>query len=329
MGLLAFVLECAAVAALTGAAASLLALVAFFLVRRLLRRSPAAVRADVALLLGVVPALVGLAVVTAAAIPPVSSALGYAADHCLAHGHHVHLCLVHSSGLRPVLATVGAFALATFLFRAIVLAKRLAETGTQLRLLERLGAREDGRYPIVYVPGAARLCHAVGIFQPRVLVSAELAWAMEPRELRAALAHEQAHLRRRDPGGLIALAIASLFAVPGVARCFLARFQEAAEEACDAEAAVAVANPRLVAIALVNVAGLQLQSSELDAVVPAFGEGSLERRVRRLLDADALVVAPARAILLLGSTAGVTATLAITEAARVHHAVETALHHFF
>ena len=329
MALLAFTLECAAIAAFLGTGVSLLASGTFLVAKPLAQSWRPARRADFAFLLGMMPAIVTIAVVTAAAAPSVLGVLGLANDHCLSHQHHVHLCIVHSSGLRPVLATVGAFSLAVFLFRAVALGKRAVETNKRLLLLERLGVREERRFPIVSLPGGPRLCHAVGILRRRILVSADLLVAIKRDELRAALAHEEAHLHRRDPAALFGLSVAGLFAVPGIAQFLQSEFQEAVEEACDAEAAVAVADSPLVAAALLKVAALQRRTPELGAVAPAFGESSLERRVHLLLRENDPQISPARALLLasVGATLGL--ALALSLAPHLHHAVETALHQFF
>lgn len=329
MAPLAFLLECAAIAAFTGAAASVLVLTFFLLVRPLTQRWAPARRADLFLVLGVTPAVVSVAVVLAAAAPSIMGPLGLVNDHCPTHQHHVHLCLVHSSGLRPLLATVGAMALAIFLFRVAALAKRVIETSTRLRALETLGVRQDRGFPIIAVPAGPRLCHSVGIFRRRILISADLSQAIAGEEMRAALAHEEAHLRRRDPAAVLGLSVASLFVVPAIAQLFRGRFQEAIEEACDAEAAKVVGNPRVVALALVNVAALQRSSVELAALGPAFGETALERRVHLLLQDDAVLVAPARATLLVLGGSFLAMGCALFQTQYLHHAVETLLHRFF
>jgi Zn-dependent protease with chaperone function len=214
MAVLAFLLECAAAAAFIGLA---LSLVAWLLLAALrwpaLRRLPA-VRADLAFVLGALPAVGALAVVSAAAAPSLGAALGLWSDHCSSHGHHLHLCILHSAGLRPALAAAGAFSLAVFLFRAGWLARRVVEMRERLAALESLGTRRPGPFPIITVPGAPRLCHAAGHVHRRILVSESLAAALSAPELRGALAHEEAHLRRRDPLAGLLLAVAGLFTLP-------------------------------------------------------------------------------------------------------------------
>lgn len=328
MAPLAFALECAALAALVGGGTSLLASAAGLLLRPLVRGAPPARRADLAFLLGALPAVAAIAVVLAAAAPSLLGALGLAADHCPSHQHHVHLCLVHGAGLRPLLAALGAASLAVFLFRAAALGARHGETRKSLAALERLGTTSAGRFPLVAVPGGPRLCHAVGVWRPRIVVSAELRGALSGAEWEAALAHEEAHLRRRDPAAFLALSLAGLFALPPLARRVHRAFAQAVEEACDVEAALAVHSPGLVARALVEVAALQ-RGVPQPAIEAAFGETALERRVQLLLGDSPPRLAPARALALCLGALALGLGAALFHAHWLHHAVETALHHWF
>ncbi|WNG50467.1 hypothetical protein F0U60_44810 [Archangium minus] len=328
MATLAFLLECAATAALVGTAVSLLVWPTLLMLRaRALQRVPA-LRADLAFVLGTLPALASVGVVAAAAAPPLAAALGLADDHCLGHGHHVHLCFLHTATVRPVLAAVGAFSLAVFLFRAGDVVLRLLRVRARLSALESLGTPRPGLFPIVAVPGAPRLCHAVGLVRRRILLSASLEEALTQEEVRSALAHEEAHLRRREPLLGLLLGVAGLFAVPFLARACVAAYQTAAEEACDAEAAAAVGDGGLVAGALVKVATLQRRLSNVAGEMPAFGALALERRVRLLLDEEARATS-AQALRVAGVMAFAAGLLAVAYTSFLHHAVETALHLLF
>jgi beta-lactamase regulating signal transducer with metallopeptidase domain len=329
MAALAFILECAATAALIGMAVSLVVWPALRMLRgRVLQRAPA-LCADVAFVLGTLPALTTLAVVAATATPPLAAALGLAADHCHGHGHHLHLCFLHAASPRPVLALAGASALAVFLFRAGSLAFRVVRMRTRLSALEALGTRLPGRFPLITVPSSVQLCHAVGAVRRRILLSGSLREALTEEELRSALAHEESHLHRRDPLVGLLLGVAGLFAEPFFARACTAIWQTAAEEACDAEAAIAVGDGGLVAGALVKVAALQQRGSLVSRVAPAFGALALERRVRLLLDVAPRMTPPACALGVAGVMALAGGGLALGYAALLHHMVETALHHLF
>jgi Zn-dependent protease with chaperone function len=329
ISVLAFILECAVTAAATGTAVAMLVAGVLVATRPLLEKMTPAKRADLTFMLATGPAALAFAVVMAAAAPSLASAFGLAPDHCTTHSHHVHLCIVHSAGLRPVLATAGAFSLAVFIFRAWSLARRLIDSHLSIRALEVLGTQSRGEFPIVRVPGSPSLCHATGIFRLRILLSAELAQSMTPDELRAALAHEAAHLRRRDPAALLMLSLSGLFAPPLVARMLARPFQEAAEQACDTEAACAVGDAPLVAAALVKVVALQQGKGAIAGLAPAFGESLFERRVQRLLELRSFTPATARSLALGAAFASTVLFLALLQSPFVHHAVETALHHHF
>lgn len=329
MPFLVFLLECAAAALLTGTAFSALGVVASVLLAPRSSGMAPARRADVAFALAILPAIACLVVIAGAGAPSIMAMLGVATDHCAAHDHHPHLCILHPSALRPWVAAVGATSLVVFLHRLVSLTRGVLLTASRLRHLEALGTRSEADFPIISVPGRPHLCHATGMLRRRVLVSREFSTVLSPSEMRAALAHEVAHLRRHDPAVLLLLAFASLFAVPAAMRFLSSRHGEAVEEACDAEAALVVADPTQVALALVKVAQLrQLRICSL-AAVPAFGEMALEQRVRRLLSDSAPAVS--RSLALTIGTVGVFASVCTIwlHGPDVHHAVETAFNHIF
>ena len=167
MTALAFALECAAVIGLVGLCVS----AAVWPPLRGLA-SPrwsklAALRADLAFLLGSLPAVMGTTAVAAAAAPSIRALLAGTADHCATHSHHLHLCLVHSGGIRPSLAAIGALFSAVFAFRAWARLEAWREERSLLRALEAMGRRSGDEFPVVAVPGSPWLCHATGIVRPR------------------------------------------------------------------------------------------------------------------------------------------------------------------
>ena len=93
MKVLAFTLECAAVAALLGFLASLASVLVWTALRRPIAERSATARAELAFLAAVLPAIVAAAVTTAAALPSLLAVVGWAEDHCLQHTHHPHLCM--------------------------------------------------------------------------------------------------------------------------------------------------------------------------------------------------------------------------------------------
>lgn len=311
-GVLGFTLACAVVVLVAGGVASL---PAWLLARVAARGSwSAARRADLALVAGLLPLFVALAVLAGVVLPSFADAVGWRPDHCAGHDHHVHLCLVHADTIPARLAAFGAIASVLVVLRAAGGLFALGRTHRHVRAIERLG-RADG--DVVRLPGSARLCHAAGVLRPRVLLSDALAMAVTPVQLAAALEHERAHLRRRDPLASALLALASFAALPFAARAASLSFRAAAEEAADADAA-RVHGGIAVADALLAVARLQTSTPLL-----AFAEGALERRVRALL-AEAPSVR-ARGLIVSAILVVVGLVAALLGADGIHHGVESVL----
>jgi hypothetical protein len=324
IGLLSFVLECAAVAASIAVLSSVAIAVLWLLLDRVLALGSPTARAETAFSFAIVPALLSIGATGAAALPPITAVLGWTKDHCSHHLHHLHLCLIHSPGLRPALAAVGAFSIAVFVVRVAVLVHGQLQ---MKRTIDGLVGLASTTGTLLEIPGEPRLCHAIGFFRGRILLSQSMRSRLDPEQLRSALAHETAHLRRRDPLANLVLSLAGVFHVPGVSTMFSRAYRHAAEEACDDHAASIVGDRSVVAGALVSVAALQ-RGLSLGWSVPAFGE-LLEGRVRRLLDGDCQRSRPSHALAIGAVMTAVVLGAALDESATLHHAVETLLHHVF
>jgi Zn-dependent protease with chaperone function len=328
---LGFALECTAIAALLGAATSVVVAVLAGALRPLLREAAPSLRGDVAFVGGVLPAVVAIAGTAAAAWPPIGSALGLLPDHCLQHDHHLHVCIIHRAAQHSSLLALGAIALAAWALRASLLLRTQLRSRRDALELERLGTTSGAPFPVIEIPGSPRLCHAVGSFRRRILLSESLATQLEPVELRCALAHETAHLNRHDPLAGLVMSSAGLFALPFCLGALQRDYRVAAEQACDDAAACVVGNGVLVAEALVSVARLQRSGAAPRFATEAFGFGQhpLEARVRRLLRASGFQQRRALALPLAAGIACGACALALQQASSVHHAVETALHLLF
>lgn len=124
----------------------------------------------------------------------------------------------------------------------------------------------------------------VGLFRCRTMVSDAFRRSAAPEVLAAALAHEAAHARGRDPARIwIAQLIADLqWPIPG-ARQRLRRWALALELRRDDEALAAGASPPALAESIVLAARLRCASrGRLQAAMTGAGDG-LALRVRRLL----------------------------------------------
>ncbi len=113
-----------------------------------------------------------------------------------------------------------------------------------------------------------------------VVVSTGLLAPLTPRQRQVVFAHEQAHLQEHHHRFLTAAALAhALLPVLGP---LAHQIRHATERCADERAAAAMGGDRhLVATTIARVA---LQTSSFDALVPAFGGGSVTGRVQALLN---------------------------------------------
>lgn len=333
MSVLGLLLESAAVGAVLSAATALVSLV----VTSLVSGRSASLRADVAFVAAIAPALVVGVALAATLSSSVLGALGIkVADHCPSHAHHPHLCLEHFGGLRPAAAVIGAAALGFIVVRATLVVARHLRMARTISAMEALGTSTAGPrssssspFPTIELPGAPRVCHAVGITRRRVLVSQRVRHALSARAWDAVYAHEVEHLRRRDPLASLLVELALVLAPPVLAGALGNAFRRSVEGACDAAAAhrlgggITVAEGLLEAARLIGKSGDTSSSDLLSA--PAATEHALEERVRSLLDLE--VCAPRGP---MAFTAGCLFFVALLAGASfgtgtVHHVLETLL----
>lgn len=211
---------------------------------------------------------------------------GLPVDHCDHHPGHLHLCLAHPRILLSLPLAVGLAALAT---AGVVLvghaAVRLARVQRGAALL-RLAASTRVAPDVVEVDTPHPFSLTTGLVRPGIWISTGLSAALSEAQLAVVIAHERAHVGRRDPllRWLCGLLAAPLW--PGVRRSILERLHVASEQVCDEAAARDVGDPVLVAETLLTVARLDHDPrgrASLE-VAPAFGEGSVRERILRLLD---------------------------------------------
>lgn len=264
---------------LFAATSTTLAIVVYALRTPILRRvrSPS-VRADVAWLLGVLPQVAALLLVLCAAAPSVPALAGLDRDHCLDHGGHGHFCPMHAPVPPPTAMALAALLGGWTLIRAGRLILGEVNGARRVRVLSHLGrSRFAGKVEEIWVPGPPRLCHAIGWWRPKVLVSDSIGQLVHPDELRAALAHEHAHHRRRDPMAILVLRAAGVLQPAVLSQIAEREFREAAEMAADAAAAYEVGDALVVASALVQITRISIAVPGL-----AMGCDAVERRVLAL-----------------------------------------------
>ena len=199
--------------------------------------------------------------------------------------HHWENILHTAPAVHSLLHIISFLLLATALVclaRAVYGFARMRELAATLKRAQPqpLGGSD---LPLFSLSTARPFCFTVGMLRPRIYISTGLLQELSPRDQQAVLAHEAAHVRRRD-GGMNAFlrGFYTLFPLPG---SLLVRheWERAAERACDTEAAQQVGNPCDVAAALVKVARLVDPRSVPGAAYFAASGEDIAGRVHALL----------------------------------------------
>jgi len=157
------------------------------------------------------------------------------------------------------------------------------------------------------IPRGALTAATMGFFRPRIILSQQIISALDPRALNAALEHECAHARHRDPLRLwLAQFGADLLWPSPAAVARLRDWRRALELARDEEArSIGVAGPDLAAAIL---GSLRLnQGSVPSGVATLSDEAFVKERVARLLQPLKTEPRPGRKtlVLVLGVTVAV------------------------
>lgn len=278
--------------------------------------------AQARLLLGiaVLPALACAAVMTAALAPT----FGWILDHCttsLDPHTHPHICADHQGSTLPAVTLV---ALGASLLGRVATAGVRVMRGAVSALLTRRGLEQlslDGdEHQVRVLPFEAPQAFIVGVLWPTLFVTRGLLSARHQDHLAPALAHERAHLRRRDPLRRLLAMLALGFHLPGIASWLERRLACAHEMAADAAAAHEVRSPERVARALVR---LTRARSEAHEAALAFAGSDLQARVTTLLDRRPRRDQPGP-LVLLGAVAVLFGVIG-ARADAVHHGVEIVL----
>ncbi|MCA9663891.1 MAG: M48 family metalloprotease [Myxococcales bacterium] len=254
-----------------------------------LRRLRPARRARALSWLALAPLIAAAGLVVACVLPSLYAALWPALDHCTRHAdEHLHLCLAHPPA-HPLGALLGLLVVGAAGVVVLRLGGALARFGRAHRVLARVRRASVGSdaADVRSVDSEAPFSFAAGILRPAIFVSRGLRDRVSAEVLAAVLAHERAHLRRRDLLRRYAATLAATLHGPRTGEAILDELELACEEACDAEAAATLDDPGLVAAAIVAVARLRPRLRPLAALAEAtaaFAEDALSRRVHALLE---------------------------------------------
>ena len=168
---------------------------------------------------------------------------------------------------------------------ALVLGLRLAQ-GLKLRLLL-ADARVLPAQPLRVKTSTAMLEPGlVGIFRPAVVLPLGLLQHLTPGEVAAILAHEGAHLRRRDNlTAALHMLVEALFWFWPPVWLIGARLIAERERACDESVLAAGHDPLTYALGILKVCRFCLKSPL--ACVPGVSGSNLSRRMERIMAAEA------------------------------------------
>jgi Zn-dependent protease with chaperone function len=138
------------------------------------------------------------------------------------------------------------------------------------------------------VRGLPNPAFTIGWMRPRVYVAGELSRELGENELRAVLAHEGAHVARRDPLrlGMLRFLACVIFWVPALRRLAADMADESEVQADDVAARH---DPLAVASALLTIASWGRDSRTPATALAFTNDALLERRVRRLAGEEAVV----------------------------------------
>lgn len=272
-------------------------------------------------LLGLAPPLLTLAALISVLSPSLLAFAWPDLDHCLEHEGHAHLCFFHPphvgarwAGLLPlaaVSASAGLFV--AFLSKAVVATRLLGALS--------VAARFDAKHGAWVVPVARPFCVSVGLMRPRILVSEGLLTDATEDELEVMLAHEAAHVRRRDTLMRLLARAGSTLLWPQSRRSLLATLELSAEQACDEAAAHKTGDRLRVAETILAMERRLADATGASSFAVAFGSASVADRVEALLGPPRSGGAWARPGIL------VIAAIVVVFAASptLHHATESTL----
>lgn len=191
---------------------------------------------------------------------------------------------------------VGAYA------RLWAILRTTRPAGTEIRraFAAIVGPLPNGRMPALLESDAVVVPFATGVLAPIIVVPACASERLSAAALRTMLAHELAHVLRRDPSWRVALvALERVLFFQPLLRLARRGVEHDAEYLCDAWAATRTAAPLELARCLTEIAGWGHSRRLALAATMAEPRSILRRRVLRLLASDAPLPTSSRTVLLL------------------------------
>jgi len=290
----------------------------------LVRWDPRA-RHQALVILAALPVLTAAVLLLSASLPSLIALAAPHLDHCASHHDgHAHLCFVHLPTVDTHVAVLlGLVFVATYsMIRGSVASWSVFRASQILRALVRSAdARPD--LGVIVMDTSQPLCFAAGLLRPRVFISRGLLDLLSDEQRVVVLAHESAHVQRRDALTVGVVRALSAFHLPSVARWLVQETEIAAEQACDEAAAARIGDRVAVASTILAVerASRHASDTQFASLAVAFAHRAVERRVYALLDEPAPLTSPRK--LVIGLMAASAVALMVAE--DVHHLTETLL----
>ena len=227
----------------------------------------------------------GLALCGLCLLPSALSLAWPAVDHCLDHTHHDHLCLVHGTQapLRVVWLIPPILALLAVGWRLALCLKRHARAWAALGNLERL-ADFDAPTGAHLLKVDAPWAFVGGLIRQRIYMSRALCGLLSPEGLALVLAHERAHVQRRDNLRRMTAALISALHLPSTRGLLLDGLELACERACDDLAAPCELSRLRLAHTLLHLNRIAADSPAPRVAATSGATGCLEARIHALLN---------------------------------------------
>lgn len=302
--------------------ASLVSAMLYPLLRQRIAKLSPELRSTTLLAWLIAPALIGAMLSLLSFMPSIISLFAFVPDHCSIHDGHLHLCLIHpplpveSSILQLLLAALVGIS-AFFIGTPLVDLLRAHKFHRSLMM----ASRHHETDPVRVVDWDMPLALSVGFRRMRVFISSQLMQTLSPQQLNVVIAHEQAHVSRRDPLRHFIAHAFSFVHIPWLRKALLNDFELATEQACDEVAARKVGDRLQVADTIISVERM-FSRQQLPFTVLSIGGSNICQRVESLLLEPVVYVPVHRAHILIAATL---LFLPITLVNELHHQTESIL----
>lgn len=243
-------------------------------------------RARILFLLACSPVFVSALLVTLLFIPSFMTLLGLGVDHCLVHGnHHEHLCFIHPPAFiqNPWVISFSFFVLLVTFWRMIQASSEVWKGQNLLAQLRR-NCKKQLHQDYRLIQSDLIVACSMGFIKPEIFISRALKDSLSTDELKAVIAHEQAHTARKDFLKLFLARVLSAFFLPNISAQLLSDINLASEQASDERASIEVKSKLLVANTIVKVQKLMPEDNRVILPAMHFSQAHIVQRVMLLVD---------------------------------------------